>query len=138
MPKLTNTAAKIKTERQESLREALSKKGHIEHVVDLANKIEAIGETLEGGTKCVKVVDEDGKETSKTEDLGGLDVQRLTVAIKAKKDVIDTKLKLINKYLGDVKSVEHSGEVTQKVISDRNQLEELLIEKGIDPKSLTH
>ena len=128
MPAPKSTAKKIRGERQESLRELLSKQGHVDHVIDLARKIEAIGETLEGGKKT----DDDGHK----EDLGGLDVQRLTIAINAKKAVIDTKMKLINKYLGDVKSVEHSGEVKSVVIDDKNQLEEMLREKGIDPDAI--
>jgi hypothetical protein len=128
---MTTRAKQIRDARQESLRELLSNQGHLQHVIDLAKKIEAIGETLEKGVS----VDSEGKQ----KDIGGLDVQRLAIAIKAKKDVIDTKMKLINKYLGDVKSVEHSGEVTQTVINDRNLLEDMLREKGIDPERIrTH
>ena len=128
---MSKIAKKIKAERQESLREVLSNQKHIEHVIDLASKIESIGEVLEAGTKT----DDNGKK----EELNGLDVQRLTVAIKAKKDVIETKMKLVNKYLGDIKSVEYSGEVTQTIVDDRNQLEDMLREKGIDPDAIrTH
>lgn len=127
--KRTNAQIANQQMRQDSLRELLSKQKHVEQVIVLAEKIESIGEVLEGGKKET--------EPGKFEPLDGLDVQRLTVSIKAKKDVIDTKLKLINKYLGDMKTVEHTGEVTQNVVSDRNQLEELLIQKGIDPSSIS-
>ena len=123
---------KIRQDRQESLRELLSNQGHIQHVLDLAGKIEKIGEELEGGKKYLE-----GKKTE--EDLNGLDVQRLTVSVNAKKAVIDTKMRIVNKYLGDVKTVEHSGEVTQTVIDDRNKLEDMLRDKGIDPEAIrTH
>jgi hypothetical protein len=117
---MSKIAKKIKQERQESLRELLSSQGHLQHVIDLATQIEDTSNELQ---KSV------GMEDS--------DLKRLNYSVNAKKAVIDTKLKIINKYLGDVKSIEHSGEVTQTVINDRNVLEEMLIEKGIDPKSLT-
>jgi hypothetical protein len=106
--------------RQEGLREVLSKKGHLEHVVDLAQQIEKVSNDLEA-------------QASTLEDL---DIKRLNASVNAKKIVIDTKMRIINKYLGDVKSVEHSGEVKQVVIDDKNQLEEMLRAKGIDPESI--
>ena len=39
----SKTAKKIRGERQESLRELLSNQGHIQHIIDLATKIEKIG-----------------------------------------------------------------------------------------------
>lgn len=79
-PDTRNRATRNKQERQESLRELLSKQGHLQHVVDL----------------CAEVANDNN-------DLDPLMVQR-------KKIVIDTKLKLINKYLPDLKGVEISGE----------------------------
>jgi hypothetical protein len=120
---MTTRAKQIRDARQESLRELLSNQGHLQHVIELATQIEAVGNSLE-------------------KNAGGFDdteLKRLKIAVDAKKAVIDTKMKIINKYLGDVKSVEHSGEVTQTVINDRNLLEDMLREKGIDPERIrTH
>ena len=65
-----------KSVRQKALREQLEGQGHVQHVVEILNKIS---------------------------DLDSMDLQRLKV-------VVDTKLKLITKYLPDLKSVEHSGD----------------------------
>lgn len=62
--------------RQEALREQLSKQKHIEHVLDILKKVEEPATPLEP-----------------------VDVQRYKL-------IVDTKLKLINKYLPDLKSVE--------------------------------
>jgi len=104
--------------RQEGIREALSKKGHIEHVIELAKQIEKVSNDLQTQSSTLK----------------DLDIKRLNASVNAKKIVIDTKMRIINKYLGDVKSVEHSGEVKQVIIDDKNQLEEMLRAKGIDPE----
>jgi hypothetical protein len=66
--------------RQEALREQLSKQKHVEHVVDIAEKLN----------------DPEG-------DLDALMVTRLKAAA-------DIRMKLIAKYLGDVKAVEITGE----------------------------
>jgi hypothetical protein len=74
--------------RQEALREQLSKQKHIEHVVDLVNKIKDENNEI-------------GQEM-----------------LNRYKLVIDTKLKLINKYCADLKSVEMSGELEVKPHED--------------------
>lgn len=66
--------------RQETLREQLSAQGHVQHVIDICNELNCLANPLEA-----------------------LEVTR-------KKIVIDTKLKLINKYLPDLRSTEITGE----------------------------
>lgn len=66
--------------RQEALREQLSKQKHIEQVVDIATKLGDVDSELDAAT-----------------------ANRLKAAA-------DLRLKLISKYLGDVKAVEVSGE----------------------------
>ena len=73
-------AQKNKSIRQEALREQLSSQKHVEHVVDILEQIGDLDSALDSN-----------------------DLQRLKV-------VVDTKLKLITKYLPDLKSVEHSGD----------------------------
>lgn len=65
--------------RQEALRESLSAGGHIQHVLDICKDLDDL------------TIDMDG------------------VAVQRKRAVIDTKLKLIGKYLPDTKSVELSN-----------------------------
>jgi len=65
--------------RQESLRELLEKQGHLQHILKLAD------------------------------DLAGLDTELDALQIQRLRAVIDTKLKLLNKYLPDLKAVEVSG-----------------------------
>lgn len=66
--------------RREALREQLSAQGHVQHVVDIVDKIRDKDVTLDSEM-----------------------LARYKIAI-------DTKLKLINKYLGDDKSVEITGD----------------------------
>ena len=73
-------AHKIIAERQEALREMLSKKCTVEQVIEISNKIAELGGELDA-----------------------LAVTRLKAAA-------DLKMKLISKYLPDVKAVEISGE----------------------------
>lgn len=65
--------------RQEALREQLSAQGHVQHVIEIAKK------------------------------LSGLDNDLDQVAVSRLKASADIQLKLIGKYLGDVKAVEISG-----------------------------
>ena len=65
--------------RQEALRDQLANGKHVEHVIDLVNKLQ-----------------------EPAEDFSALDLQR-------NKLIIDTKLALIKKYLPDVKQVEMTG-----------------------------
>jgi hypothetical protein len=75
----TTAANRNRAIRQEALREQLSNQGHVQHVTDIANKL-----------------------TDLDSELDSLAVQRL-------KSAADIKIKLIGKYLGDVKAVEISG-----------------------------
>ena len=76
----TTAANKNRAIRQEALREQLSNQGHVQHVVEMLNEIKDL-----------------------QRDLDANDLARYKVAI-------DTKLKLIGKYLPDLKSVEHTGD----------------------------
>ena len=69
-----------KSVRQEALREQLRSQKHVEHVVDILEQI------------------------------GDLDVDLDSAQVQRLKVVVDTKLKLITKYLPDLKSIEHSGD----------------------------
>lgn len=76
----TTAANKNRAIRQEALREQLSAQGHVQHIVEMLNEIQDL-----------------------QRDLDSNDLARYKVAI-------DTKLKLIGKYLPDLKSVEHTGD----------------------------
>jgi len=76
----TTAATRNKQVRQEALREQLSAQGHVQHVVDILDEIKDL-----------------------KRDLDSNDLARYKV-------VLDTKLKLISKYLPDLKSVEHTGD----------------------------
>lgn len=82
-------AQKIRAERQEQLRDYLASRGLIDHVLDLTAKMEE----LEGSSETAQ-----------------FDLQKL-------KSSADTRLKLINKYLPEMKFVEGThtldGEYTQ-------------------------
>jgi Na+/phosphate symporter len=65
--------------RQEALRESLVAGGHIQHVIEICNE------------------------------LNDLNIEMDATAVQRKRAVIDTKLKLINKYLPDLKSMELSN-----------------------------
>ena len=66
--------------RQENLREQLSAQGHVQHVIDISNKLSDLDDPLEP-----------------------VESTRLKAAA-------DIKLKLINKYLPDLKAMEVTGE----------------------------
>jgi hypothetical protein len=66
--------------RQEALREQLSSQGHVQHVVDSIDKLEQLDEELDS-----------------------TQVQRIRAAI-------DSRLKLVDKYLPSLKSVELTGD----------------------------
>ena len=72
-------AVKNRAIRQEALREQLSKQKHVEHIIDICNELNDL-------TKPLEVSD-----------------------INRKKIVIDTKMRLINKYLPDLKQTELTG-----------------------------
>lgn len=68
--------------RQEALREQLSNQKHVEHVIELIKKVQDFGT-----------------------DLDALQIQRVKIAI-------DARMKLVGKYLPDLKAMELSGEVS--------------------------
>ena len=72
--------AKNKRLRQDNLREQLAAQGHLNHVINIMNEL-----------------------NNEANEIDPLMVDR-------KKFVINTKLKLINKYLPDLKSIELSGD----------------------------
>ena len=76
----TTAANKNRSVCKEALREQLSAQGHVQHVVDILDEIKDL-----------------------RKDLDQQDLARYKV-------VLDTKLKLISKYLPDLKSVEHTGD----------------------------
>ena len=66
--------------RQEALRDQLSSQGHVQHVVDSINKLEQLDSALDA-----------------------TEVQRIRAAI-------DSRLKLVDKYLPSLKSIELTGD----------------------------
>lgn len=75
-----------KHERQESLRELLSKQGHLQKVIDNVKKLEDLEQEID-------------RDSS----------NRLKICI-------ETRLKLINKYLPDLKAVEISNQDEERII----------------------
>lgn len=73
-------AQRNRQDNQDKLREHLSKQQHITHIIKIC------------------------------EELNNPDVDMDAVMVTRKKTVIDTKLKLLNKYLPDLKAIEHTGE----------------------------
>jgi phage FluMu protein Com len=81
MPRRGQTTKQARREeRQEDLRELLTTQGHLQHVVKICEELNDLTAPMEA-----------------------LDVTR-------KSKVIETKLKLINKYLPDLKNVEIAGD----------------------------
>lgn len=70
--------------RQEALREQLATQGHLQHVSDIAHKLNNLEDELDS-----------------------TQVMRLKAAA-------DIKLKLIDKYLPSLKSVEHTGQIEHR------------------------
>ncbi len=79
---------KNKRMRQENLRDQLAAQGHVQHVIDIVDEL-----------------------NNDEKDMDQLVVQR-------KKIVIDTKLKLIGKYLPDLKAIEVEGNLSNKSHED--------------------
>jgi hypothetical protein len=91
MPKKGQTTKQARrAERQEDLRQLLTSQGHLQHVIKICEELDDLSITLE------------------------------PTDITRKSKVIDTKLKLINKYLPDIKNVEIAndggGELTIKLV----------------------
>ena len=83
-----NNAAKNRAIRQEALRDQLSNQGHVQHIIDIVEKL-----------------------SDETNEIDANMVARYKVAV-------DTKLKLINKYLPDLKSTELTGEGGGAILTD--------------------
>jgi len=79
---------KIRAARQETLRELLSSQGHLQHINDIVGKI---------GDEDLKIEQE---------------------MVNRYKIVIDTKLKLLAKYLPDLKAVEMQADILHKPHED--------------------
>ena len=73
-------AAQNKAIRQEALREQLAAQGHVQHVIDIAEKLSNLSNILDS-----------------------TEIQRLKAAA-------DIKARLISKYLPDLKAIEYSGD----------------------------
>lgn len=82
--------------RQEALREQLSQGKHVEHVIDIAKKLTDLGNRLENQQ-----------------------VNRLKIAA-------DIKLRLINKYLPDLKAVEMTNEEESSLVEVLKELAQKL------------
>ena len=80
-----SVATKNKKVRQQALREQLSAQGHVQHVIDLSEKLSTEYLSLESSQ------------------------------ITALKSAAEIKLRLINKYLPDLKSVEHVGDAENPI-----------------------
>jgi len=79
MKKGVSRAEQNKAIRQEALRESLAAGGHIQHVLEICNE------------------------------LNDLQIEMDATDVQRKRAVIDTKLKLVTKYLPDLRSVELSN-----------------------------
>lgn len=95
-------AAKNRKIKQDSLREFLSAKCTVQHVIDNIEKIERL-ELKDSGEGEQEI---DYKE-----------LQHLQFQMKKLQTANDQRLKLINKYLPDLKmqEIEHSGKVEQPI-----------------------
>ena len=85
----TTSANKNRAIRQQALREQLSKQGHVQHVIDIAEKLTDLENALDS-----------------------TQVQRL-------KSAAEIKLKLIGKYLPELKAVQHSGDEGGDIVIKR-------------------
>lgn len=83
-------AQKNRSIRQDNLREQLAGQGHLQHLLDIAEKL-AKPEVI----------------------LDALMINRYRI-------VIETKLKLLNKYLPDLKNVEISGDANNPIVVIKN------------------
>ena len=105
-----NAATRNRQIRQEALRDQLQSQGHVQHVIDII-----------------------GKLATESVDLDRDMVNRYKI-------VLETKLKLINKYLPDLKAVEVTGEgggpVEHDHFLDIESALAVLNEHGIDTSSL--
>lgn len=94
--------------RQDALRDQLETQGHIQHVIDLTDKLSDL-----------------------SDDLDSIEVSRIKAAA-------DIKLKIIDKYLPALKQsdITIDGDITAKDAS-RAELEAKLLANGINPEELS-
>lgn len=92
MPDTRDAKSRNRKVRQEALRDQLSAQGHVQHVVELLDRIA------------------DPDDTQADEMLARWKV------------VLDTKLRLIGKYLPDLKSVEHTGDGSDPITEALNYI----------------
>jgi hypothetical protein len=103
-------AAKNKKIRQEALREQLRSQGHVQHVVDNIVKIESLSIDNTG----------DGKE--------GVDYKKLQLSqheLARLKTATELRLKLINKYLPDLKAIDIEGEIDSSLTITRKSYKDI-------------
>lgn len=90
------SAAKNRRIRQDALREQLSAKGLVQQVIEISNKLEEQHDSLESSH------------------------------IQALKASADLKLKLVNKYLPDLKAVELTGDENKPIATDNKFVVEIV------------
>lgn len=117
-------AQENKAIRQDALREQLSGQKHIEKVIDNIKKIETLASSFSGGSG-------EGDEIDYKE------LQAAQFEVNSLKTANDQRLKLVGKYLPDLKQQEIVIEA-DIVAKDktRKELEEKLIAAGIDVDAL--
>lgn len=92
---MTDRKTKLREEKQETLREYLSERGKLEYVFDNIEEIEKIE---------VRPKEGDGEIDYKEYQAANLRLQSLKTAT-------DMRIRLLNKYLPDLKSVDIQGDI---------------------------
>lgn len=98
--------------RQEALREQLAAQKHLEKVIADIDEMRGLADFEEDLDKALR---EDGEKTVHTEALkavAGVRKFQLDVLDKA----ISQRMKIVNKYLPELKAVEHSGEIGSETV----------------------
>jgi len=95
---MTNTTAKtnIRINRQEDHRARLSEGQHLRHIVENIEKIENLEVKMGEG-------DKEGEVDYKSLQVNQFTLSKLKIAT-------ELRMKLVNKYLPDLKAVEHTGD----------------------------
>jgi hypothetical protein len=89
----TTRAASLRAERQEDHRKRLSEGQHLRHVIENIENIEKLEVDIKGGAE---------------DDNNDLQLKQFTLS--KLKTAADLRLKLVDKYLPNLKAVEHTGE----------------------------
>lgn len=107
---------RIKGLRDEQLRDYLAKRGKIQYIFDNIEKMEDL---------C-------GQKDNSNSDMEPLEYQRLAKAT-------ELRVRMSNKLLADLKSVEHKGTIELPEKKTKEELEQRLVDLGIEPSQLqTH